>query len=517
MQTYSVLYDSVLTFHFLPTEEINRAKSVLVIVQSSFTSHRTIEKILHECSIFFPDAIIVGGHSYGGVHDTTILEEKTLITIHTFDKTRIHVHALEDIKRDECIEAGRRLCKKVLRRDTKLLLLFSDTLGVDSEALFRGIVKTGGGVPLSGCMTADRGKYYETAVFYGEKPLYKGAVLVALNGSKLNVDLQRYDFVKPVGPSFRIDNAEKDRVHRIDGERAFDFYAERLGEEFAKGLPANSLKISLFSCDKEYCRNIIGKDEDGTLRYAGHLEEGGEWKFALFDHEKRCEIVIPTEPYESCILFGDASQLAQEKAMLHPVVEGFGEKLNTTGMFGYGQFFHDGEKALLLNRAFVTVCLGESYIDGIGEERTVKLHLRSLWYEPDPLTAKAILHLGEFLVSGSDLCMEALTQLSQVTDRGVIIYNEKLKPLAANDMAKTILGLDLKLLQEYSLKQLEEWIVELMEAAVRGEYRTRVGSILDPTSGEMMPLRIEVVPLKKDHFILGGIAYIFPEGMHERG
>ncbi|WP_456453161.1 FIST N-terminal domain-containing protein, partial [Hydrogenimonas sp.] len=94
MRTYSLLYDSVLSFHMLPIEEINAHKSVLVLVFTTLSSRKSAEKILREVSLFFPQAHVAGLSVSAVADGGHILESGTFLQILAFDTAKVSVTAL---------------------------------------------------------------------------------------------------------------------------------------------------------------------------------------------------------------------------------------------------------------------------------------------------------------------------------------------------------------------------------------------------------------------------------------
>ncbi len=128
MQTYNIYYESALTFHLLPMDEINSAKSVLIQIFSGSSSRTMLEKLVREIRVFFPDAVIAGVTTGGEISDRKLTSHKTLISISTFKKTKITSLSIDAITPDSSTEAGQIMADKLVKKDTKLLILYTEGL-----------------------------------------------------------------------------------------------------------------------------------------------------------------------------------------------------------------------------------------------------------------------------------------------------------------------------------------------------------------------------------------------------
>lgn len=505
MKIHTVLYDSILTFHFLPTEEINRARSVLITVHTSLTSRKSIEKILHECALFFPGAAVVGCAAPAVAQGGSLLEEQTLITIYAFERTKVYAHALEKIDYAESFDAGQLLARRTLRKDAELGILFTDTLGVDSESLFQGVVSQTK-IPVAGGMAADR-KLYDTFVFYGENVLHRGAVLVTLCGEALRVDLRRHTFSRPIGPAWRIDEAKNDCVLEIEGEVAENFLSRYLGERFLSRFEETSRHIALMDEEEGIVRSFLRRIDGGSVRCAGHLDTNRRWRFCVAPQEPvRAETV--SGAWEAAIVFGDLSQLSVESLCIRPMLKSLQHRSPVTGMLGFGQFYADGKDRALLNRSLVVVSLSEEPASAPGEPPQ-PVTLCSGQKETDIDTAEVLTHLGTVLVEEASLKNAAFETLMEEAEGGRVVYDKNLRLVAANERAKRMLGLEVKA-SEGTLENLEPWIVALLRSALEGEVRTKVDRVLDVSSARSVVLRIDVRPLRENGKIVGGLAGVHP-------
>lgn len=516
MQTFTVVYESVLSFHFLPTEEINHSKSVLVQIYSTYRTRSMLEKIAHEAQIFFPNAVIVGISTYGTIYHKTFSEEKTIISITAFEKTRLTSFSLENIERKQIVEAGALLAKKVLKRDTKLLLLFSDGLKIDADGLLEGITSIAKKRPVTGTLAGDHEKFFETFVIHDGQVMTKGAVLVALNSPHLDVTMDAVNLLHLIGPDLHVTSSDTNRVYEFNGMISAELYAHYLGDAFVEKLPRSGLEIALVNQqdDLQIARNITAVYEDGSLQFAGHVEEDSHWKFGYIDTEtpfRFCPPIFESDKkIENYFLFCDVSQPLYNKEHLYRLIDTLSNIADTVGSFGYGQFCYKNGKNVLLNQSIVVLGLTET--EKREDMKKASCQIYPVYErEETSLLSNALSHLSTVMFEEFELQKSAMQLLMEELPYGVIVYDKNLRLESFNKVASKLLGLEAKLASGKELERLDTWIVALLKRGFREELYTQVGRVIDPLSGENITLRINTLPITHDGTVIGAMAIIHKE------
>lgn len=513
MKTYSVVYESVLTFHLLPTEEINGAKSILVQIYSTFRSRSMLEKIAREVQIFFPDAVIVGVTTFGDIHNNAFSQHKTIIAISTFEKTRLSSFSLGEIEDEQTRDAGKLLAKKVLKRDTKLMLLFCDTLQINPDELLEGFASVAKNVPVCGGLAADYGKFFETILIHNDRTITRGAVAIGLSGSNLTVAMEAVVDLHAVGPNLQITSARKNRVFEINGRIAAEVYEHYLGRNFVEKFPLSGLEISLVTETEEVqiARNVTSLYEDGSIRYTGNIDPEREWKFGYIDKKNSSSFCFPKfaeqGDFETFFLFSDASQQLLNKERLYNGLETLSKIATTVGYFGYGQFFFKEGKSYLLNQAMVVLGVSEAKQKAANVEKECKTFSVDGPEEVN-LLSNTLSHLSRVMFEELELKESALTVLMRECPHGVILYDSDLQLESCNEKASRILGLDIKLASGRDLQRMEQWIVSLLEEGLNAKLHSKVGSVIDPVSGKSIEIRIDTLPVTHHGITKGAIALI---------
>ncbi len=516
MKTYSVVYESVLTFHLLPTEEINRAKSILVQIYCTYRSRIMLEKIAREVQIFFPDAVVVGLSTFGDIHDNAFSEHKTIVSITTFEKTGLTSYSLANIEDRQTRDAGRLLAKKVMKRDTKLLLLFSDTLQINPEELLEGVTSESGDIPVCGALASDYGKFFETLLIHNDQTITKGAVIVALNGSHLTTAMEAVVDLHLVGPDLHITAAKKNRVYEINGIIAAEIYQHYLGKLFVDTFPLSGLEIALVSKQEniQIARNVTKIFEDGSIRYTGNIDASIVWKFGYINKKLSSVFCFPKfedeNRFETFFLFSDASQHLMNKETLYNGIDTLSKMATTVGCFGFGQFYYKDGKHYLLNQSMVVLGLGETK----SSQKKIETECRKFPVadsEEVNLLANTLSHLSSVMFEELELKESALTLLMEELPYGVVLYDRELQMEAFNMKAARLLGLDIKLAAGRDMRRLDRWIVELLEEGLHEKLLSRIGTVIDPVSGREIRVRIGTMPIKHEGVTHGAIATIEEE------
>ncbi len=516
MQTYNIYYESALTFHLLPMDEINRAKSVLIQIFSGNSSRTMLEKLVRETKVFFPDAVVVGTTTSGEISDQKLTTHKTLISITTFKKTKLSSFSIDGISPENSFEAGEILAQKLVKKDTRLLILYTEGLFVNPDDFLSGVSKTAPGVPVCGSVAADNGKFFETFVVHEDKVLSKGAVGIALGGKHLNVQMEYMSDWEPVGPELEITRSEKNRVYEINRQNAVDFYRHYLGEPFLENLPESGFEISL-TFERDGCllnRNAIAVDRDGALVFTGNVPEGSRCKFSYLDRNRIasksfCGLKLFNDTHiESFFIFSGMGRKKFLKEISAKQVELFAEAAAVSGFFGYGEFIHKDGENCLLNQSCCVVGLSE----GKGSSETESVCM--IFHDQEGCEIqRALAHL--VTVTNEELEEKArqLQMLLSYLPVGVVYFDENLQLTLFNDLGARLLGIDTTVEGYRDLNLLNEgWITTLFKETLIQKESISGGALTETSGGKRIYIRIKTVPMERDGEVVGAMAMIQAEG-----
>ncbi|HZF71597.1 FIST N-terminal domain-containing protein [Sulfuricurvum sp.] len=327
------------------------------------------KETLQESSAFIkkklPHSIIIGTTTDGEINNTHILTHSTIISVSVFTKTEITSASVDGI---DCFQNGVDLAKKLVKPDTKLLILFTDGSTSNGEAFLKGIESVDNQVMVCGGMAGDNGQFTQTYICENETMLEHGAVGVALNSDKLSVyNSYKFDW-SPIGIEHTIDEIRANRVYKISGMPAVDFYEKYLGSEVAKALPKTGIEFPLIM-DKngfKVARAVIAKHDDGSMSFAGNLNVGDKVRLGFGN----AELIIqqsfdnsyqaPCKNMQSYFVYSCMARRRYMPSLINIEMEPFVKNAPTAGFFSYAEFYHHDGHNELLNQTFTVIGLCES-------------------------------------------------------------------------------------------------------------------------------------------------------------
>ncbi len=512
MRTYNIYYESALTFHTLPMEEINDSKSILIQIFSGATSRTKLEKLIREIRVFFPDAVIAGTTTGGEISEKKLTSNKTLICITTFKKTKITSLSIDAITQQNSFEAGELLAEKLVKKDTRLLILYTEGLYVNSDDFLSGVNKIAPKVPVCGGVAADNGKFFETFVFHNDKILSKGAVGIALAGKHLDIRTGFIGGWERVGPDLEITKSIKNRVYEINGQNAIDLYKHYLGDHFIKHLPETGFEISLtYKSDGSLInRNVVSVSDDGALIFTGNVPEKSICKFGYIDKNrtKPDPKLFEETQMESFFIFSGYGRRRYLKEISAKQVDLFANVASVSGFFGYGEFVHIDGKNYLQNQSCSVVGVSE-------ESRPSNIESVCMVHHEDGgcEVQRSLAHLVTVTNRELEEKEKQLETLLSYLPAGVIYFDNNLQITLYNDLALTHLGIDNKKKGFKDLNTLDKsWVTNLFKETLVHRESVSGGSLIESSDGKQKYIRIKTVPLEREGDLVGAMAIIQTEG-----
>ncbi|MCF6201701.1 MAG: FIST C-terminal domain-containing protein [Hydrogenimonas sp.] len=516
MQTYNIYYESALTFHLLPMDEINRAKSILIQIFSGTSSRTMLEKLVRETRVFFPNAIITGVTTAGEISDSKLTTHKTLISITTFKKTKVTSLSIDAVTPQNSFEAGELLADKLLKRDTRLLILYTEGLYVNSDDFLAGVNKKAQGVPVCGGVAADNGKFFETFIFHDDKILTKGAVGIALSGKHLRIRTDYMSSWEAVGPNLQITRAVKNRVYEINGQNAIALFRHYLGDHFIENLPETGFEISL-TFEKDGCllnRNAVAISDDGALVFTGNIPPKSLCKFGYLDRNRIApDSMMGAKAFEetdmeSFFIFCGLGRKRYLKEVTAKQVDLFANVATVSGFFGYGEYVHKDGINCLQNQSCTVIGLSED--SGTGDSESVCM----IYHDNDGSEVqRSLAHLVTVTNQELEEKAKQLETLLSYLPAGVLYFDNKLQITLYNELAFTYLGIDKNKDDFRDLNMLKMgWVTNLFRETLLHEESVSGGALAENGDGKQRYIRIKTVPLKRGDELVGAMAIIQSEG-----
>lgn len=227
----------------------------------------------------WPTATRVGCSTAGQIRSTQVSDNGAVVTAVQFDHTQVRL-ATAPVTAAGSAEAGAALARALADPALKHVLILSDGLDINGEALVRGLVETlPASVSVTGGLSADGEHFQETLVYSGDAARKNIVAAVGLYGSKLKVGCGSLGGWDPFGPERQVTKSVGNVLYELDGQSALALYKRYLGEH-AADLPASGLLFPLSLRTRHgsapVVRTILSVNEaDQSLTFAGDVPVGG--------------------------------------------------------------------------------------------------------------------------------------------------------------------------------------------------------------------------------------------------
>jgi hypothetical protein len=227
----------------------------------------------------WPRAIHIGCSTAGQIHGTRVFDEGAIATAIHFEHTQVR-SATAHVTAAESASAGAALAEQLAARDLVHILIISEGLDINGEALVRGLSEhQQDRVSVSGGLSADGEHFRETLVLVDREARKNTVVGIGLYGSRLKVGCGSLGGWDPFGPERQITKSSGNVLYELDGQSALALYKRYLGDH-AADLPASGLLFPLSLRTRDVSapvvRTILSVNEaDQSLTFAGDVPVGG--------------------------------------------------------------------------------------------------------------------------------------------------------------------------------------------------------------------------------------------------
>ncbi len=430
MRTKNIYFSDKEKFRtFVEVSSFQNEKNLLIQMFSSELNENVLESILSDIKEVLPQALIIGATTDGEILGSEISTDKVVISISAFENATLNVAIQENLGDDYV--CGAELAKKIVAEDTKACFLFSDGLGINGDFFLDGFSSIAGDIPIAGGMAGDGANFKKTYVFCNEGMTTHGAVGLSINAKKLHVNTTYSFFWQEIGKPLVITKAKDNYVYEIDNKRALDVYARYLGKDVAESLPATGIEFPLIITrnDVKVARAIVGKEDDGSLIFAGNLEVGDIVHFGYGNSNMILqESVMTREAFkdsavESIFIYSCMARRRFLKNAISAEIAPLASMAPTSGFFTYGEFFKD-TKSELLNQTMTVITLSEN------DEINHKEHDYNYFH-------KDIVEAGATYKALSHLIQETSSELKETNDN-----LERLVELKTQELQDKVLELE---------------------------------------------------------------------------
>ncbi len=497
MKTFNIRFRSEEKLRdYIYLKEITDSCDILIQVFSHQNRHEKIQEVTNLLNELLPSATVIGTTTDGEIIDGRILTKDIVISISSFEHTSL-LSTMQTVNEDS-FQTGVLIGKKIIKDDTKAIILFVSATDIDGEDILRGINSINSDVVISGGLCGDGGKFDGGFVFDSKTVSKDAIVAVSLSGKKLRATNRYTSEWEPVGRSFKITKSKGNRIFTVDKMSVYDLYEKYLGSEIATKLPLSGLQFPfVFKNEKDgtfIARSIRSNPADGSLTFATKMSENKSVHIAFGNSEKMLENtknmikdIASNDFIESVFIYASGGRRRFLKNIAHAEIEPYKQLAPSAGYYGYGEFYSNSEKTLFLNQSMTTLVLSESD-KKFRKELSFNTHYKKL--DTNLEITKALTNIAKVssqelqeLNQKLELRVKEEVQKSRQKD-SILIHNSKLaqmgemmsmithqwrQPLSAISAAST--GLQVKIeLDKYdeklflnSLEKIEEYVHHLSD------------------------------------------------------
>ncbi len=361
--TFSALKD------FIEKNKIASYNNILLQIFTGVSDIEFIEDLVKKIKSLIPHIKIIGATTSGEILESVVFYNSTVLSFSLFEKTLVRTYATAFD--ENSYNMGRALIKQFPKdKKPKLAISFTDGLRVNAEEYIKSFNEFDKELLIAGGLAGDNNNFIQTIVFTESSIRDNGAVVAMLYNNDLLVHTKASFGWENIGKTMTITKAHKNRVYEIDGVKACDIYAKYLGRDIAKLLPKTGIEFPLIvkKGSLNIPRAVIGKESDGSLIFAGNLNEGDKVTFGYGNVESILNY-SDTIATDSAFLYSEAIFVYSCMARLALMQESIVEEIQSlscfaplSGFFTYGEFFtreDTPDEKELLNQTMTIVSISE--------------------------------------------------------------------------------------------------------------------------------------------------------------
>lgn len=384
-----------------------------------------------------PKAQILLASSFAEMGDGLYKQNSIAISISIFKKTSVKTLSFAS---ENPANIADKIAVNVSER-TKLVIIFSDSLKINSELLLESLTHKIPKIAIAGGNVSDDLCFGKC--FVGTD---KGIENVALGVAILDSDsLQIHrDYVfqySRIGLDMVVTEAKNGVIYKINNQPILDIYKRYLGKYISDTLPENGYQFPLTFYDGDLLvgRTVSGKTKDGGLAYMGDIKQGAKVKFGVASsldivaEMSKQLVTLGSQNFDAFYVYSCVGRyLYFKETILDYNIKIFNNIAPMAGFFTFGEFYHENNKNYLLNNTNTFIALSE----GVNEPRSNTIHELNT----NPNTADTIIYGLRQLssVSNSDYLeiMSVFKQYKELLEKSLIVvyFNQNGNIIDANNL-----------------------------------------------------------------------------------
>lgn len=372
MKTFNFTYSDKNTFlEFCKVHSIPNDTNVLLQIFTGTVDKDYINNLIKIITEVLPNINIIGSTTDGEIADKEVLSNATVLSFSIFENTQIKVYTTT--KQDTSYKTGHSLISQFHNlQEARVAIIFADGLTINGELFLEPFYKLSKNLVVSGGLAGDNATFTGTFIFTKDGICENGAIAAVLYNPDLIINTSFSFAWEKVGKELTVTKAKENIVYSVDGISTTELYKKYLGDTIEEQLPATGIEFPLLvkRGDKIIARAVVGKNDDGSLVFAGNINEGDKVylgygnienilnnRFSLYQN-------LSTSIVESIFVYSCMAR----KRLLGEGIKDEISPLSTiapvSGFFTYGEFFsyngYEGNfQKNLLNQTMTVLTLSE--------------------------------------------------------------------------------------------------------------------------------------------------------------
>ena len=363
MKSFNLIYENDEELEkFIYKNNLNK-DGVFIQIFTGVLDKNKILNLVAFLKKLIPSVKIIGSSTDGEIIDNKVTQKQIILNFNEFKSTNITTTLIK--KTSTSYELGKEL-SKFINKKSKLLISFADALNVNGEEFLKGI-KSKSDIVVAGGLAGDNAKFADTFVFNEEDLITNGCVGAVLDSDILRVS-NEYGFNwEGIGKVMSVTKTNKNIVYEIDGKTPVEIYRHYFGEDIAKDIVQIGVEFPLIikKGDLKLARAVVGQNEDGSLVFAGNLNEGDLVQFgygnieSILSKDKELFDNIANFDVESIFIYSCMARRRFLGEKINHEVKPFSQIAEVSGFFTYGEFYTYENQNMFLNQTMTVLCLSE--------------------------------------------------------------------------------------------------------------------------------------------------------------
>jgi len=250
------------------------SQNTLVLIFAS-SDLSLVLKPFEQLRLAFPHSKFIGCSTAGEVYQDALSEERFVVQVMKFEKTRLELVSKTIESYEESYEAGIALAKSI--ELPKALMVFTDGLNVNGTQFTKGLSTIfQDKVPVSGGLAGDDDRFDTTWVIADNKIESNLIAAVGFYGDDLHFGYGSSGGWHSLGLKRKVTLAKENVLYELDNQPALSLYKYYLGS-LAEQLPSSGLlfPLGIYTEDEIKVRTILSVDEEEqSITFAGDIPEG---------------------------------------------------------------------------------------------------------------------------------------------------------------------------------------------------------------------------------------------------